>query len=319
MTHYNWAILGLGAMAEQFTESFSHPNATLKAAASRSLEKAQHFANQHDIEKAYGSYDELFNDDSIDIIYIATPHNHHIDSILSALNHGKHVLCEKAITLNGLELEKAVSLAKKKNLVLAEAMTIFHMPLFENLKKRMANNEFGQLKMIQASFGSYKEADATNRFFNPDLAGGALLDIGTYAVSFVRYFLSEQPNDVHSLMSPFETGVDEQSVTIFKNKQNEMATVALTFQAKMPKQCIIALEKAYITVTDYPRADTATLTYLDGSSDSITVGNTQDALVYEVADMIDYIEGKKSNTSLELTQDVMTLLDTMSTQWASRN
>lgn len=315
MSHYRWAIVGLGTIATQFAESFTPELGQLYGAASRHLDKAQAFAASHQIPHAYGSYEALFADPKVDVVYIATPHNHHLESIIPALEHGKHVLCEKAITMDSTELAKAKVLAEEKGLILAEAMTVFNMPLYHELKRRSDHGEFGPLKMIQASFGSYKEADPTNRFFNPDLAGGAMLDIGTYALSFVRFFLSEQPTFVQSTMLPFKTGVDEQSVTILRNQANEMATIALTFQAKMPKQGIVAFEKAFITINDYPRADTATITYLDGEVETFQAGEEAQALNYEIQRMNQMIDGRQPNDSLSLTTDVMALMDEIRSQW----
>lgn len=101
---------------------------------------------------------------------------------------GKHVLCEKAITVNGQQLEELMSLAKEKQLVLMEAMTLFHMPLYAKLQQVIRSNTLGPVKMINVTFGSLKEANPQNRFFNKELAGGAILDIGTYALSFARFF-----------------------------------------------------------------------------------------------------------------------------------
>ncbi len=98
---------------------------------------------------------------------------------------------------------------KKRNLVISDGVTLFHMPLFKELQKKVQLNDLGPVKMIQVNFGSFKEYDVKNRFFNPDLAGGALLDIGVYAVSFARWFMANKPNTVLTAMTPFETGVDE--------------------------------------------------------------------------------------------------------------
>lgn len=315
MPHYRWAIVGLGTIATQFADTFNPELGELYGAASRHLERAQSFAAKHHISKAFGSYEELFADPMVDIVYIATPHNHHLESIIPALENGKHVLCEKAITLNSKELAQAKQLASEKGLILAEAMTIFYMPLYLTLRERINTGEFGKLKMIQASFGSFKEADPTNRFFNPDLAGGVILDIGTYALSFVRFFLSAQPTFIQSTMAPFETGVDEQSVTILRNENDEMATVALTFQSKMPKQGIVAFEKAFITINEFPRADTAMITYLDGQIETLQSGEEALALNYEVSNMTQFIDGTLPNDSLNLTTDVVALMDRMRAQW----
>lgn len=114
--------------------------------------------------------------------------------------------------------------------------------------------------MIQANFGSFKEYDVNNRFFNPDLAGGALLDIGVYAVSSVRWFMSSKPNTVLTTMTPFETGVDESSGILLQNKEMEIATISLTMRAKQPKRGLIACENGYIEIYNFPRADKATIT-----------------------------------------------------------
>lgn len=298
MNNYNWGIIGLGDIATSFVESFQQENSRIAAVASRTLTKAQTFAKDHAIPLAYGSFDELLADDTIDIIYVAVPNRQHIEHILKALSAGKHVLCEKAITMNSAELSDAMKLAEEKGLILAEAMTIFNMPLYHELRSQIDSGRFGKLKMIQAPFGSYKEPDPTNRFFNPDLAGGALLDIGTYAVSFARWFFTAQPKVVSSVMQPFSTGVDEQSATILQNEAQEMATVSLSFQAKMPKQGVVAFEDAYIVINEYPRADEAKIFFNDGTVETIVSGDSSNALNYEITNMVNMIEGSQPNRSL---------------------
>lgn len=315
MKKYQWGIIGLGNIAHEFAEHFDQETSELAAVASRRIDKAEAFAQRYHIPKAYGSYQEMLNDQEIDIIYIAVPNRQHSQHIMEALAANKHVLCEKAITMNKKELTEAMKLAEEKNLVLAEAMTIFNMPLYQQLRSLIDTNKLGALKMIQAPFGSYKDPDPTNRFFNPELAGGALLDIGTYAVSFARFFLSSQPEVIASTMVPFETGVDEQSVTILRNKENELATISLTFQAKMPKVGIVAFEEGYITITDYPRADRAEIIFNDGTKEWIESGSTAQAMNYEIENMVKTIKGELPNRSLFLTHDVIEILDGMQKLW----
>lgn len=315
MKKYQWGIIGLGNIAHEFAEHFDQETSELAAVASRTIDKAEAFAQRYHIPKAYGSYQEMLNDQEIDIIYIAVPNRQHSQHIMEALAANKHVLCEKAITMNKKELTEAMKLAEEKNLVLAEAMTIFNMPLYQQLRSLIDTNKLGALKMIQAPFGSYKDPDPTNRFFNPELAGGALLDIGTYAVSFARFFLSSQPEVIASTMVPFETGVDEQSVTILRNKENELATISLTFQAKIPKVGIVAFEEGYITITDYPRADRAEIIFNDGTKEWIESGSTAQAMNYEIENMVKTIKGELPNRSLFLTHDVIEILDGMQKLW----
>lgn len=315
MTKLQWGIVGLGTIAHEFAETFDQTTSELTACASRSKEKAEAFAKQYDLPKTYGSYAELLADEEIAIIYIAVPNRQHSQHIMQALQAGKHVLCEKAITMTRDELQAAIKLAEEKELVLAEAMTIFNMPLYHELHSLIDSGRMGKLKMIQAPFGSYKEPDPTNRFFNPDLAGGALLDIGTYAVSFARWFLTEQPDVVASTMIPFSTGVDEQSVTILQNQKNELATVSLSFQAKMPKTGIVAFENGYLTIDNYPRADQAELFFNDGTKELIETGFTDNAMNYEIENMVQMVQGKRSNQSLFFTKEVISLLDQMQQIW----
>lgn len=315
MSKVNWAILGPGTIAKDFAKAIEKVNGTIYAVGSRNLEKAKNFAENHAVEKVYGDYDEMLVDKDIDVVYISTPHCNHYEYIMKSLKNNKHVICEKAITVNGDQLNEITSLAKEKNLVVTEAMTIYHMPLYKKLRELIDDGKLGKIKMIQVSFGSLKEYDINNRFFSPDLAGGALLDIGTYALSFTRFFLSSQPDEILTTVKRFETGVDEQSGIILKNSNDEMAVISLTMRAKQPKKGVVAGELCYITVEDFPRADKATITYPDGRVEVIEAGKNSNALIYEVEDMNNYIENNKNNETLNLSIDVMNIMDEVRKQW----
>ena len=241
-----WAVLGTGIIANEMAQALEKMGKKLYAVANRTHEKALDFAKKYGVEKVYDKIEDMFYDDETDIIYITTPHNTHIKFMIEALKNGKHVLCEKSITLNSEELEEAVKLAKEKNLILGEAMTIFNMPLYAELLEIVNSGKLGDVKMIQVNFGSYKEYDMTNRFFNRNLAGGALLDIGVYAISITRLFMTSKPNNVLSQVKYAPTGVDEQVGIIMMNKEQQMSTIALTLHSKQPKRVVIACEKAYI-------------------------------------------------------------------------
>ncbi len=315
---YRWAIVGLGNIAHSFVKYFDQPDGEIYAVCSRSQAKANAFAAEHDIPKAYGNLDDLLADDQVDIVYVATPHNYHIDTILPALRAGKHVLSEKAITMSSTQLAIAKEVAASNHLILAEAMTLYHMPLYERLHDFAAERHLGDLKMIQASFGSFKEPDPTNRFFNPDLAGGALLDIGVYALAFVEEFLTATPYLTGTTMHRFSSGVDESSTITLRTANDELATVELTFRAKMPKRGIVAYENGYFTVDTYPRADTATFTDSEGHTETITAGDSTNAMNYEIADMQKMVAGELRNTSLAKTTDVMAIMTAARTQWDFR-
>ncbi|AWK49789.1 oxidoreductase [Clostridium beijerinckii] len=315
MNKIKWAILGPGTIAEDFAKAITEVNGNIYAVGARNLEKAEKFSSNYNVQKVYGNYNEMLKDDEIDVVYISTPHSNHYEYIMESLRNNKHVLCEKAITVNGAQLGEIVSLAKEKNLIVAEAMTIYHMPLYKKLRGLVDDGKLGKIKMIQVNFGSLKEYDVTNRFFSPDLAGGALLDIGTYALSFTRYFFSSQPEEILTTVKKFETGVDEQSGIILKNPDDEMAVVSLTMRAKQPKRGIVCGELGYITVENFPRADKATITYPDGRVEVIEDGDTSKALIYEVQDMNNCIMKKNDNDTLGLSIDVMSIMDEVRNQW----
>ena len=166
------------------------------------------------------------------------------------------------------------------------------------------------------NFGSYKEYDMTNRFFNRNLAGGALLDIGVYALSFVRWFMTSQPTEMVSQVKLAPTGVDEQAGILLTNVEGEMATVTLSLHAKQPKRGTIAYDKGYIELYEYPRGQKAVITYTeDGSQEIIEAGETAKALQYEVLDMEAAVAGENDYTYLNYSRDVMELMTQLRKDW----
>ena len=240
---YRWASLGTGVIANELAQALEALGGKLYSVANRTYDKGVAFAEKYGIEKVYEEIDQVFEDPEVDIIYISTPHNTHINFLRKALAAGKHVLCEKSITLNSEELAEAIQLAEENHVKLAEAMTIFHMPIYRRFSEIVESGKLGPLKVIQMNFGSYKEYDMTNRFFNRNLAGGALLDIGVYALSFVRWFMTSQPTEMVSQVKLAPTGVDEQAGILLTNAEGEMATVTLSLHAKQPLLMIRVISK----------------------------------------------------------------------------
>lgn len=313
---YNWASLGTGVIANELAQALEALGGKLYSVANRTYDKGVAFAEKYGIEKVYKEIDQVFEDPEVDIIYISTPHNTHINYLRKALAAGKHVLCEKSITLNSEELAEAIQLAEENHVKLAEAMTIFHMPIYRKLSEIVESGKLGPLKVIQMNFGSYKEYDMTNRFFNRNLAGGALLDIGVYALSFVRWFMTSQPTEMVSQVKLAPTGVDEQAGILLTNAEGEMATVTLSLHAKQPKRGTIAYDKGYIELYEYPRGQKAVITYTeDGSQEIIKAGETAKALQYEVLDMEAAVAGEDDRTYLNYSRDVMDLMTQLRKDW----
>lgn len=319
MKQYNWVSLGCGVIANQLAQALQQEGRTLYGVANRTRSRAEAFAETYGIPRVYRSMEEVLADDAADILYISTPHNTHIGFLREALRSGKHVLCEKSITLNDAELAEAVALAQEHGVVLAEAMTIYHMPLYKTLRGLVQSGALGELRMIQMNFGSYKDYDMSSRFFNRSLAGGALLDIGVYALSFIRWFMSETPNQIASQVRLAPSGVDEQAGILLMNPAGEMATAALTLHAKQPKRGTVAFDRGYLEIYDYPRAEKAVITYTaDGHQETISCGRTADALRYEVRDMEAAVSGEADEMHLDYTADVMTLMTRLRQSWGLR-
>ena len=207
-------------------------------------------------------------------------------------------------------------MAKANNVILAEAMTIYHMPVYKKLNKIISSGQLGRLNLIQVNFGSYKDYNMTNRFFSRKLAGGALLDIGVYSLSLIRWFFKETPSHVLSQVRYAPTGVDEQAGILLMNDAAEMATVTLSLHSKQPKRATLSF--------DNPRGMQATITYTEnGHKEVIDAGDTSDALYYEVCDMEKAINSASSDEIENLihsqyTYDVMKIMSDIRTEWGMK-
>ncbi len=316
----NWAVLGAGVIANEMAQALQKMGKNLYAIGNRTHEKAVAFAQKYGVQKVYDQIDDMFQDPDVDIIYITSPHNTHFKFMRQALENGKNIFVEKSITLNSRELDAMIDLAREKNLILAEAMTVWHMPLYKELWQIVQSGALGKVQIITMNFGSFKEYDMKNRFFNMNLAGGAMLDIGVYALSVVRSFMDEKPTEILSQWKPSPTGSDEQATILLKNSLGQLATAALSMHSKQPKRAIISCEKGYIEIMEYPRADKATI--VDAATNAtreIQSGARANALYYEMLDMENAVRtGDVSAMKLDFTKDVMDIMTAIRKSWKMR-
>ena len=316
MSDIKWAVLGTGVIANEMAVALKKIGRNIYAVGNRTYSKAVDFAKKYGIEKVYDDYNDMFTDSDVDVIYITTPHNTHIEFMKKAIRNGKHILVEKSITLNSRELNEAMELAALHNVVIGEAMTIYHMPVYKKLKEILDSGRLGKVNLITMNFGSYKEYNMNNRFFNRNLAGGAMLDIGVYALSFIRYFMTEKPDKLLSQLKKAPTGVDEQAGLLLMNNDGQMATVMLSLHSKQPKRGMVSCEKGYIEIMEYPRAFEAVVTYTEsGEKEWVKEGDTRDALIYEVLDMEKAINGDNKCMLLDYTKDVMDMMTEFRNSW----
>lgn len=309
----NWGIMGLGNIAHEFAQSMVnlHP---IYGACSRESEKTEAFVKQYAVMHSYTSYTDMLNDENIDIIYIATVNSQHMKNIWDCLKHGKHVLCEKAIWQDHAEMKEAYEYAAKHRLLLSEAMTIYHMPIFTKIEELITQGKLGKIKFVQADLGSLKEDDPKNRFFSKELGGGAMLDIGTYVLSFLRFFMKGNVVDSRHVMTKHRGGVDEMWCISMKTDEGVIANANMTFRAKLPKRAVVAGDKAYVTIYNYVRADEALITYPDGSSETISAGTTAQALEYEIQDIEEAVtDWGCGKDHMEKTMDVVAVMDELLT------
>ena len=206
-TPLRWGIAATGSIAASMCEAVrTLPDAEIVAVGSRTQDAADSFARRFGIDRAHGSYEALWADDDVDIVYIASPHSHHRDMTIGALDAGKHVLCEKAFAINAAQAREMVDAARRNDRFLMEAMWTWFIPAVVDIRRRVLDGEIGELKVVEANFG-IPVTDPDGRHRRIDLAGGAMLDVGIYPVTFAR-FLAGDPVNAKVSGTLGATGVD---------------------------------------------------------------------------------------------------------------
>ena len=240
-----WGILAPGGIANTFVEAlhrFTRQRAV--AVGSRSLDRAQAFADRHGIERAHTSYEQLVADD-IDAVYIASPHSHHREHALLAIAAGKHVLVEKAFTRTASEARDVVDAARAAGVTAVEAMWTRFLPTTDIVRQLLADGALGTLESFAADHGQWFAFDPQSRLFAPELAGGALLDLGVYPVSYASFVLGT-PTRITARGTLAPTGVDRQVSAVFEYGSDAHAVVSTTLAAKTPTTATISGSEARI-------------------------------------------------------------------------
>jgi predicted dehydrogenase len=232
-----WGILGSGWIAERFIESVrAHTKQNIAAVGSRSKDRAKEFASRMGLEQAYGNYEEFVAAKDLDVIYVATPHNLHHEGVMLALNAGKHVLVEKPIALNRGQTAEMVELARRKKLFFAEALWTFYLPKFDVLRQLLEDKAIGEIKSVYTDYGEYFTRD--HRIFDPKLAGGPLLDLGTYQVSFLTEIFGI-PEKVVGVGQPDPSGVNGQLSAILTDANGNQGVFSTTLYGFTPTNAVI--------------------------------------------------------------------------------
>jgi predicted dehydrogenase len=248
MASLRWGILGTGGIAHSQTGDLKGNGFTVTAVGSRSQQSADAFAAEFDIPTAHPSYEALVADPNVDIIYVSTPHPFHAENAMLALNAGKHVLLEKPFTINQAEAQAVVDLAASKGLVVLEAMWTRWMPHIARIHEIIAAGTLGDVRTVIADHNQHLPLDPSHRINNPDLGGGALLDLGIYPVSFA-WSIFGAPTSVTAISSPTaSTGVDRQTAILLGYAGGQQAVLHTALDTAGPNTASIIGTEGWIHI-----------------------------------------------------------------------
>ncbi|MBN1120753.1 MAG: Gfo/Idh/MocA family oxidoreductase [Anaerolineae bacterium] len=314
-----WGIISTGGIARKFAAAVDLvDDAEVIAVGSRTQQSADVFGDKFDIPRRYSSYQALVADPDVDVIYVATPHNFHKDNTLLALDASKPVLCEKPFAVNVGEAREMVAKAKEKGLFLMEAMWTRFLPAVVRLREMIAAGRLGDIQMLDADFGFKAVYDPKGRLFNPELAGGALLDIGVYPIALASMIFGK-PRRIQSSARIGKTGVDEQNAMIFDYEGGKLAVLDTTVTAATPCEAHVIGTNGRATVHGmWHEAPGYTITTPDGASEVFDMGYGGNGFEFQIQEVGKCLrEGKTESDIMPLAEslEIMETMDTIRAQW----
>lgn len=302
MAKFNWGVLGPGNIAVRFTNDLKRlSDATLLAAGSRSLDKAEAFARRQGAVRAYGNYEELLRDRDVDAIYVATPHNFHRQHAIMALEHGKAVLCEKPMEVNAARVREMVAAARSHDQFLMEAMWTRFLPVISGVRQWIKEGRIGEIRLVAANFGFRTAWNPDSRLLNLSLAGGATLDVGVYVVSLAHMLLGA-PSTVQAHAHIGQTGVDELTSMILGYPTGAMAQLSCAVRANISDGARIYGTEGCIDVPEFWHATKATL-QVAGEEPEVITGEA--GYHFEAAEVADCVRtGLKESPIMPLDETI---------------
>lgn len=246
-----WGIVGPGAIAHRFANAVNNvAGAQVTAVASRSAERAKEFAAKHQIPHAFASYEEMADSPLVDAVYIATPHPFHKPCAELFLKANKHVLCEKPVCVNAKEAIALAECAKQNNVFCMEAMWTRFLPAIREAVAVAKSGEIGEIRGARAEFCFYSTPSPTSRLYAPELAGGALLDVGVYCLHFVAAFLGNDPEEITAI-SNVQNGADYQTDVLLKYQNGAMASISSAVNVAKPVIGYVYGTKGHIRIPHF--------------------------------------------------------------------
>ena len=311
-----WGIIGAGWISSTFAQAVTnHTASTIAAVASRDVTKAQAFIDENLGDSAaqataYGSYEELVADPTIDAVYVGTPHSHHRDHALLAINAGKHVLVEKAFTRNGAEAREVLDAAKEKGVFVMEAMWTRFLPHIVAAQDLVARGEIGDVITVIADHGQHFPFNPQHRLYNIDLAGGALLDLGVYPVAFAHDFLGKT-SAITARGELTETKVDGQISMVFEYEGRAQASLHTTLWARTPVTASVIGTEGRIDIADtFYAPSTFTLRKYSGEVAEYKQDDVF-GLEFEAAEVARCIAAGKTQSDRMSWDDTLAIIDAM--------
>jgi len=279
----NWGIIGLGKIAHKFAHDLNlSADGNLYAVASRSISKAQKFASEYQAEQAYGSYQELLLDETVDIVYIALPHSQHFEFSRLALQNNKAVLCEKPMGLNPKEFARLQAEASERKLFIMEGLWTRFIPATQKLLDLLEQKAIGDIISLKADFGFKPEFIPQSRLFDPALGGGSLLDIGLYPLYLSLLALGE-PSKIKALARFSETGVDSHCQMLLQFPNGALAQLESSFETKTPTEAFIYGTEGSIKIhSRFHHPEKISLTLNDGSIKDFDLKLSGHGYVHEI-------------------------------------
>ena len=301
----NIGIIGAGRIVNTVIHALhAIPEIHCYAIASRDYGRACEYAEKYGIEKAFGSYEEMLQDPYLDFVYIATPHSHHFEQMMMCIEHGKHIVCEKAFTMNAQQARIVRDAAREKGVYVAEAIWPRYMPSRKMIDEVIESDIIGTVNTLTANL-SYKIDDKA-RIMDPYLAGGALLDIGVYGINFAIMHFGWDVERVESSVRMTETGVDGMETITAFYPDGRMAVLTHSIYARSDRKGMIHGDKGYIVIENI------------NNPESISVYDTEDNLLahYDVPEQIngyeyEFMEAVRCISEGKLESDSMPLEDTI--------
>lgn len=308
-----FGVIGAGRIAHTFAKAINSSmceEAIPYAIASRDITKAQVFKATYGYQKAYGSYEEMLACDHVDIVYVATPHGLHYEHMKMALKAGKHILCEKAFTLNKQQAEVIFEMAQVRKLFVMEAMWTRFLPLTKDIAAMVRQGEIGTVTQMEATFGFKSAAPDTDRLFNMELGGGALLDITIYPLTMADIFLGK-PKTIISRVEKHQTGADITNHITLEYPDEVKVIIHTSFKEDLSNTCVIKGTKKTVTIPHFWGGEHAIITDALGHMETIDRPFVANGFEYQIDHVTKMIQRGEKASSVMTHEKTIAMLEMM--------